>query len=635
MTNTPVVPDDTKSNKIGPARPTQSRVLQFVFRYVPALGVLRNYSAKSLGADTLAGLTVATVTIPQGLAYAQLAGVPPQYGLYTAIVMTLVGALFDSSRQLINGPTSAISIAVLGAIGMMDDRAHGAMLLACMIGVIQLGITMARLGDLTRYVSHGVIVGFTVGAGVLLALGQLPMLLGIPSPEHHHEYFLTNFVLTMQNAAHANFVTTLVGVGTVVLVVGLRAGKNKLPKDYRLLIPEALLSLLVVSVVVWFFGLNQQGVTTIGQKIEIPRMLPYFSLSFLDWTASHPEHSYFGALFQQVRYLGGSALAIAILGLLESVAMAKSIAASTKQKLDINQQCLSEGLANLAGSLFQCIPGSGSLTRSTINVQAGAVSQWSGVIAAVAVGASVLLLGNLIGYIPYAALAGILIVSAYRLVDRKQLLYHLRATRFDAGIVLVTAFSAVFISIEFCILIGVILSFILYIPRAARLEMQELIVTPERVIRERGEETNLCSKILIHSIEGEMFFGSAPDLEKHLEKIRERTIDGAKIVVLRLRQARNPDGVSLEVLSEFIHQMHTRNVVVFLSGLRNELLEVFRSTGLDKLVGEDRLFVESGSESSTRTAVQTAYEFLKKDYCETCPKRFAQETGEETWYYMI
>ncbi|MGF1577895.1 MAG: SulP family inorganic anion transporter [Gemmataceae bacterium] len=634
MANTPGVEDELQRNEATRQPSDRKSLVQFVFRYVPAIGALRNYSPKSLGADTLAGLTVATVTIPQGLAYAQLAGVPPQYGLYTAIVMTLVGALFDSSRQLINGPTSAISIAVLGAIGMMDNRAHAAMLLALMIGVIQIVITALRLGDLTRYVSHGVIVGFTVGAGVLLGLGQLPSLLGIPPPEHHHEYFLTHFAVTMSKAAEGNVTTALVGLGTILLVVGLRAGKKKLPRKHRLYLPELLLSLLIVSILVWVFRLDQRGVATIGQQVTIPRMLPSFSLDFLDWRDG-PGDSYLGALFAEGRYLAGSALAIAILGLLESVAMAKSIAAQTKQKLDINQQCLSEGLANFAGSLFQCIPGSGSLTRSTINVQAGAVSQWSGVIAAVAVGGAVLLLGNLIGYIPYAALAGILIVSAYRLVDRKQLLYHLRATRFDAGIVLVTAFSAIFISIEFCILIGVILSFVLYIPRAARLEMQELIVTPERVIRERGDEIETCNKILIFSIEGEMFFGSAPELEKHLEAVRERASRGAQVVVLRLRQARNPDGVCLEVLSDFILEMHEREVVVLLSGLRQESLDVFRSTGLDKVAGEDRLFEEVGSDSSTRIAVQTAYDYLKGDYCLSCPRRHLPEAGQENWYYMI
>src|SRR5262249_30518801 len=161
----------------------------------------------------------------------------------------------------------------------------------------------------------------------------------------------------------------------------------------------------------------------------------------------------------------------------------------------INQQCLSEGLANLAGSCFHCMPGSGSLTRSTINQQAGAVTQWSGVFAAGAVAATLLLFAPLAAYIPHAALAGIRMVSAWRLVDRPQLLYHLRATRFDLGIVLVTAIAAVAVSVEFCILIGVFLSFVLYVPRAARVHLTELTLTPERVLRERVPGDVPCARM--------------------------------------------------------------------------------------------------------------------------------------------
>src|SRR5207253_6092173 len=176
---------------------------------------------------------------------------------------------------------------------------------------------------------------------------------------------------------------------------------------------------------------------------------------------------------EHVRLLSGNALAIALLGLLEAVAMAKAIASSTGQKLDINQQCLSEGAANLAGSFFRCFPGSGSLTRSAVNQQAGAVTQWSGVFSAIAVAVTVLLFAPFAQYIPRASLAGLLMLAAFRMVDVRQLLFHLRATRFDALIVIATALAAVFISVEFCILIGVFLSFALYVPRAAQVQLGE------------------------------------------------------------------------------------------------------------------------------------------------------------------
>src|ERR1700704_2086915 len=192
----------------GLAARSRSKTAETFFRVVPAFDSLRNYSLHDLTSDTMAGLTVATVAVPQAMAYAQIAGIPPQYGLYTAIVMTAVGALLDSSKQLINGPTNAISIAVLSAlVGFSDaERIPAVILLALIVGVIQTGISLLRLGDLTRYVSHAVIVGFTLGASILLVLDQLKNLLGLPAAGTGEDHFLKRFWLTMSHADQTNFV---------------------------------------------------------------------------------------------------------------------------------------------------------------------------------------------------------------------------------------------------------------------------------------------------------------------------------------------------------------------------------------------------------------------------------------------
>jgi sulfate permease, SulP family len=336
-----------------------------------------------------------------------------------------------------------------------------------------------------------------------------------------------------------------------------------------------------------------------------------------------------------VRAFASSALAIALLGLLEAIAMAKAIAAQTGQKLDINQQCLSEGLANVAGSFFQCFPGSGSLTRSAINQQSGAVTQWSGVFSAVAVAVTVLLFADLARYVPRAALAGILIVTAWSMVDRQRLLFHLRATRFDAGIVAATALAAVVVSVEFCILIGVFLSFVLYVPRAAHVHLTELTVTPERVLRERGPDDPPCNRLLIFALEGELFFGAAPDLEKHLAAIEKRAEASVRVVVLRLKRVRNPDAVCLSLLDGFVRRMESRRVTVLLCGVRGELARALQATGLADRLGRQGVFHEAvGPESSTLEAVRHAYELLGGDVCATCPRR-GEEQGKEGWYYMI
>lgn len=602
-----------------PAPGAAIRPPELLYRLVPALDALRTYSLRSLRLDVFAGLTVAAVAVPQAMAYASLAGLPPRYGLYTAIVMTAVGALFDSSRQLINGPTNAIAIAVFSALAFVPEegRPAAAFLLALMVGTVQTAITLFRLGDLTRYVSHAVIVGFTLGAATLLVLGQIRHLLGLPAVGHGEEHFLVRLAHTLSQVGQTSLPTVAVGAGTIALVLALRWFGQRV----RAQLPDLLLAIIGASAAVWLFDLHRAGVHIIGEQGEIPAALPSFALPVISWG--------------QVRELSGSALAIALLGLLEAIAMAKAIAARTGQKLDINQQCLSEGLANLVGSFFQCFPGSGSLTRSTINVQAGAVSQWSGVFAAVAVAATVLLFAPLAGFIPRAALAGVLVLSASRLVDRKQLLYHLRATRFDAVVVLLTALSAVAISVEFCILIGVFLSFVMYVPRAARIHLSELVLTPERVLIERpAGESGACGRILIFSLEGELFFGSGPELDRHFETIGARAAEGARVVVLRVKRVRNLDAVCLDLLDRFVSAMEKRGVRVLLCGVRDDVAAVLRSSGLEDHLGAANIFRESAAAtSSTLDAVRHAYDLLGDDLCATCPRR--GELGKDVLYYMI
>lgn len=590
------------------------------FRLFPALGALRTYNRHAFRSDLVAGLTVAAVAVPQAMAYALVAGLPPEYGLYTAIIMTGVGAIFDSSRQLINGPTNAISIAILSALAFIplenvQERVGAAVFLALCIGLIQTTITLFRLGDMTRYVSHSVIVGFTAGAGLLLVLDQIKNLFGLPAvPDGAHDLFVLRFWASLEQIGSANLWATALGFGSIGLVLGFRGLKTRM----RLaLFPDLLLTVIVAAFLVWLLDLEQHGVGVVG---KIPAKGLRFDLPTIR--------------LEQFRQLTSSALAIAVLGLLEAIAMAKAIAAQTGQKLDVNQQCLSEGLANLAGSCFQCMPGSGSLTRSAINQQAGAVTQWSGVFSALAVLGTMLVLGPFARFIPKAALAGILIVSAWRMVDRKQLVYHFRATRFDAGIVLATALSAIFISVEFCILVGVLLSFVLFVRRAARLHIAELTVTPERVIRERLAADPPCGKILIYALEGELFFGSAHDLENHLELIENRARPGIRVVVLRMKRIRNPDAVCLQLLDGFVKRLNERKVTVLLCGVRRDLGKILRKTGVAERLGPDKIFIEAaGLESSTLNAIRHAYDLLGSDICSVCPRQAEQPT--EPLYYMI
>ena len=585
------------------------------WRLVPALDALRGYRARDARSDAVAGLTVAAVAVPQAMAYAMVAGLPAEYGLYTAIVMTAVGALFDSSRQLINGPTNAISIALLSVlvgVAGQDAKIEAAILLAFLVGAIQLGITLLRLGDLTRYISHSVIVGFTAGASTLLVLDQLKNLLGLRAAGGAHDHFLQRFWYTLVDGGGIHPETAAIGLGTIALVAGLRWVKERL--ELRLL-PDLLVAVVAMSVLVAALGLEERGVAVVG---KIPAKLPSFAAPSLDPAA--------------ISQLATGALAIAVLGLLEAISMAKAIAAQTRQKLDLNQQCLSEGVANFTGSFFHCFPGSGSLTRSAINQQAGASTQWSGVWSAVAVGLIVVLCAPWARFIPRAALAGMLMVTAWKMVDRHVLLYHVRATRFDAAIVATTAVSAVAISVEFCVLIGTFLSFMLAVPRAGRMLLTEFVLTEGGRIHERLPGDVPCSRLLIFGLEGELFFGASGNLEQHLREIEDRVDADTRVVVLRVKRVRSPDAVGLTLLGEFLERMRPRDVHVLLCGVRAPLFETMQKSGLAARLGENEIFLEQPvRQTSTLLAIRHAYELIR-DRCPGCPRRLGSPRDLELYY---
>jgi len=588
-----------------------------LYRWVPALGSLRTYSATSFRRDLLAGVTVAAVAVPQAIAYAKIFGMPAEMGLYTAIVMTTVGALFDSSRQLINGPTNAISIAMLSALAVVpeESRVSAAILMALLVGMIQTAISLCRFGDLSRFISQAVIVGFTLGASVLLLLDQFKNVLGLNAPIDPHDHFLVRFWTSVTKSEGIHFPTLMIAASTMGIAIAIRFTNRRC----GWWLPEFLIALVAVSTTL---AMIDPARTWSVKLIEsVPRALPTFDLPVWDWNL--------------VRSLSGSATAIAFLGLLEAMAMAKSIAAKTGDKLDMNQQCLSEGLANTVGSFFQCFPGSGSLTRTYINHSSGAATQWSGVISAVGVAATVLVFAPYASYIPRAALAGILVLTAFRMTEFATLTYLVKATRFDAWILIITALSAVIISVEFCILISITLSFALYIPKAAQITISELAVTDDRVIRELKASDVRCQYIRIYNLEGELFFGSAPEFERLLESIEASCNPELMVVILRLKRARNPDAVCMQLLQHFIQRMHRQGRTVMLTGVSAEVLQVLANVGILELVGARNVYREESTLwASTIEALQRSYELLGTRRCPQCKHQVAG-TGPQDWSYMI
>jgi len=549
--------------------------------------------------DFVAGLTVAAISLPQSMAYALIAGVDPRFGLYTAIVFTAIAGLLGSSRHLVNGPTGAVSLVTFGALAFIDpdaklDAYEAMFLLAVMVGIVQIAVAVTRLGDVTRYISESVVTGFISGAALLTIIGQTANALGVKAQGTGHQHVLERLYLTLVQAAPYNLKAVAISVGGIVLALV----SKRVVRHFRLPQVDMLFSVVLLSLVAYLVGWSVAppgGKTAVALIEAVPPALPTF----------HVPEIRFGWLVD----LSSSALAIGILGLLEALAIAKAIAHKSRQPLDYNRQCLAEGVGNLVGGFFRCMPGAGSLSRTAINYQAGAVTRFSGVFTAGIVAVAVLLLAPLAAYIPKAALAGLLVVAAARLIDLERLRRTLTASRYDAVLATVTAVSALAIGVEFAILIGALLSIAWYLPRAAKLKVQELVVAPENVVRARIPTDPPGGDVLIYDVEGELFFGAAPDLERALHEAAERAeVAVTGYLVLRLKRVRNPDVVSLEVLDLFLREARGRGLTVLLAGVRPDLLVALERIGTTGHHPADLIFREEERDySATLNAVRHAY----------------------------
>ena len=588
----------------------------------------RTYSAATFRSDLIAGATVAAIAIPQAIAYALIAGVDPKFGLYSAIVITIVASILGSSSHLINGPTNAISLVIFSSLASFDERFssfQALFLLGIIAGTIQILISVLKLGDLTRYVSESVILGFMAGAGLLIGVGQIGNFLGAAKKGTGDQSVLYRTWLTVSEGWPYNWRAIALGVATILLVVGFR----KLIIKYKLPKVDMLVGLIIFTLVAvalgWTSAIGPKGKALVSVVGAVPAALPSFHIPEISW-------DWFGRLIK-------GALAVSLLGLLEALAVAKSIATYTRQPLDYNRQIIAEGIGNVVGGFFQSLPGSGSLTRSAINFQSGAVTRASGVYSGIIVAIVVILFGPYARFIPTPVLAGLLFITAARLIDWKRLGYAIRASKFDAALVLITAFTAIFISVEDSILVGVAASIILFVPRAARPGIRELVVTPERVVRERLLDDSRETSLLIYDLEGEAFFGAAPELHKYFAKILDETTrTGIKYVVLRLRRIRNPDAVAVEHLEQLLHDAEKQGVTVLLAGLRPEFVKILDNVGLTNWFVKGHIFPEEQQTfSATLRAVRYAYKLIhEKAVTEGVPTTApALHEDKEPSYYLV
>jgi SulP family sulfate permease len=556
---------------------------------------LPDYNSAKLRQDLFAGLTVAFFALPQSMAYALLAGVPPKYGLYAFMVGAIIGTLFGSSRHLQTGPTNASSIVLastLAAYVYHDNFMGLVFLVTLMAGFFQLVAGLLRLGNLTQFISRSVLEGFIAAAGLLIAVNQLPNLLGISALGSISIISgLQNIWTSLDQIQPA---AVALGVGTVVVAVGLNKISWKSAAGVTLL-PSYLLAILAAAGVVWFLRLDLQGLKVIG---KISGTLPPFSLPALSFSLFHS--------------LTGGAMAVALIGLAEAVSAAKSVASFSGERIDADREFMAQGLAKISASFLSGMPVSGSLTRSMLSFRAGAITKIANISAGVFFIGVVLVFSPIVQYIPVAALAGMLMSIAVNMGNWKHAKIALRATRSDAAAMFATFAAALVYPLDVAIYVGVGLSLILFLRKAQTPRFSELIYDENTGFQElKNPDQRPIPEISLVHIEGDVFFGAAELLEEQISKIARR--EDLEVLILRMKRACCLDATGILGLMKLHEDLKKQGKLLLVSGATGEVERVFRRSGLDRIIGHENIFFSDPTIlKSTREALARALEHVNK-----------------------
>ncbi|MFK7991355.1 MAG: SulP family inorganic anion transporter [Sandaracinaceae bacterium] len=540
-------------------------------RWLPFTDLV-GYSRHEATRDLTAAATVTFLNVPQGIAYAMIAGLPPVMGLYATCIPTIVGALFRSSRHVVTGPSNALSLLVgtAGAAAAGLDPIPTAMLLAFLVGIIQLGAGVLRLGVLVDYISSPVVVGYITGAALLIGVGQLHHLTGTPAPSGP---LLDRLMGWGGSLGEADFLAVGVGLGCATLIAGLRAFNRKLPAAMMVLSTATLLS--------WALDLKTHGLVRIADLAPIPEGFPPLTLPGADWS------------FEPTVQLLPVAIAATVLSLVESSAVARAVAGQSGQPLDLSTEFVGQGMANLAASLFGAYPTSGSPSRSALNLQSGAASRLASAFGGLMVIPILVFLGPAVNETPVAALAGLLMVVAFNLVDRARVRRIFRARRSDAVAFSVTVLGTLVFRLDQAIYLGVVVSLILFLRRARMLTVHPIVFDENNRMMELPPDDQRvtalqCRHIRLINIEGQAFFGAASELTDALENATME--NRVKAVVLRLRRARALDLTSVEVLESVEARLRADGRELFLVGGMADTTELLKRTGTAARFGEDHVF---------------------------------------------
>ncbi|MBT8231621.1 MAG: sulfate permease [Saprospiraceae bacterium] len=532
----------------------------------------KKYSTSFLTNDLMAGLTVAIMLIPQGMAYAMMAGLDPIYGLYAGLVPMLVYPIFGTSKYLSVGPVALVSILLLSGLQSLAEPGTSeflslALLTSFVAGVIQILLFMFRLGFLVNFLSYPVIAGFTSAAAIIISISQLKYLFGLELPRSVNS--LNMIKELFGNIQDINFPSLIVGLIALVIIVGLKKIKSKLP--------GALLVLILGIVATKFLNLTEAGITILG---NIPKGLPSFTTIDYSWVN-----------IQKVLPLS---IIICIISFIESLSIAKTLGAKNNEyNIDANREFLSLGLAKVVGAFFLAFPNTGSFTRSAVNEQSEAKSGYSSIFAAIMVGLVLLFLTDMFYYLPKTILAAIVISAVFGLIDYKIFKKLLKTDRRDLISFLTTFILTLTLGVQSGVLSGIIVSLILIIQRISDPHVAILgKIQGSKHYRNIERFTNAtCPKnTLIMRYDGDLFFGNVDHFYTVIVNQIEQK-ENIEFLILNLTALHSPDSTGLNKLLQVIKYASNRNITVLLTDVKGPVRDKFERIGFYEFVNKQNIFL--------------------------------------------
>ncbi|MDH5711388.1 MAG: sulfate permease [Gammaproteobacteria bacterium] len=581
-------------------------------RLLPFLAWIGNCkNPKILQADIIAGVTVALVLVPQSMAYAQLAGLPPYYGLYASFLPGIVAALFGSSRQLATGPVAVVSLMTAAALEPLalspELYVVYALTMALMVGVFQFSLGVLRLGVLVDFLSHPVVIGFTNAAAIIIGTSQLSKIFGVTNYEKgEHQYeTIWNVVVTATTDTH--MLTLAMGLLAIAIMMTL---KKLAPKA-----PNVLIAVVVTTALSWAMGFAEQGGSVVG---EVPAGITMPVL---------PTGVQWDVLVQ----LMSTAVVISIIGFMEAISIAKAMAAQTRQRLDPNQELIGQGLSNLVSGLFQGYAVSGSFSRSAVNISAGAITGFSSVVTGAVVGLTLLVLTPLLYHLPQATLAAVIMMAVINLVKIRPIIEAWKVQPHDGMVAIVTFMLTLIVAphLETGIVVGVILSLGLFLFRTMRPNIAVLSRHMDGTLRDaEAAKLSTCDNISLIRFDGPLYFANTGFFfDTVLDRVAKKP--NLKFVVIDAEGINEIDATGEEMLHELVTRLESLGIELLMARVKKPVMDILKRSGFVEHWGRDKFF-------RLRThAFNYAWGKLEEGHKDTCPLHIATPLSDEEFVEVV